>query len=74
MSLYLPVRKSQHVAVAICPRCKFKYHYDDFVRDPDTGLRVCRFGCADQPDPYRNTSRRVEDVSLPDPKPDEDLV
>lgn len=50
-----------------------KRAYVDMTKDPNTGLRVCIYGCADLIDPYRLPSRKTENISLMYPRPDEDI-
>jgi ribosomal protein L37AE/L43A len=73
MSLYLPVRVKGHAAIAICPRCSFKLYHDEMVQDPNTKVWVCK-KCADKFDPWRLPARQPEDISLPHPRPDEELT
>ena len=74
MSKYLQTEGNNPLTIAICPRCKMKRAYVDFVFDPNTQLRVCRFGCADLKDPYRMPSKNPDKLSVKYPRPDEDLV
>lgn len=72
MGLYLPINAKGTVAVAVCGRCNTKMQYADLRQDPNTKLWVCE-ACCDLLDPYRLPARRVEDVSLQHPRPDEAL-
>lgn len=60
------------VAIAVCPRCSFKYRYDALVKDPNTQQFVCK-DCADLYDPYRMPARVPENITLNRPRPDEKL-
>lgn len=73
MSLFLPVRTSGSAAITICPRCQFKFYYDDMVQDPNNKLWVCK-DCCDIYDPWRLPARQAEDISLQRPRPDEELT
>lgn len=69
MSLYIKTGP-----IAVCDRCKFKMELSKLSSDPNApGLRVCS-GCKDNFDPYRLTPRRVENIVLKHPRPDDDLV
>lgn len=74
MSKYLNTLGEANLAIFICPRCKFKRKIGDMVTDPNTQLKVCRFGCQDQKDPYRLPSRKPEKISIRYPRPEEPLV
>ena len=73
MSLYLDVNLKGTVAIAICPRCNFKYQYDALVVDPNNKIRVCK-DCCDIYDPWRLPARKSEDISLQHPRPDTELT
>jgi len=70
---YLDTSGQKNLAIFICPRCRMKRMYVDMVEDPNTKLKVCRFGCADQLDPYRLPPRQTENISIQYPRPDEDI-
>lgn len=74
MPLYLDTMGENCYSIAICGRCKMKRKYSELVEDPNSKLRVCIYGCADELDPYRLPTRKTEDISLQYPRPDEDLV
>jgi RNase P subunit RPR2 len=71
--LYLPVRTKGSAAIAICTRCGFKMYYADLKKDPNSNNFYCK-DCVDIYDPWRLPARRAEDISLPHPRPDEELV
>lgn len=73
MSHYLPVNTGKSVAIAICPRCKFKVQYADLRQDPNNKNWYCK-SCVDLYDPWRLPARDPEDISLDHPRKDEDLV
>lgn len=74
MPRYLNTRGNSHLSIAVCDRCRLKVAYDDLSPDGNSpGLRVCS-ACNDQLDPYRLPARRTEDVTLPNPRPDEPLT
>jgi len=73
VSLYLPVRTRGSAAITVCPRCQFKFHYDDMKQDPNNKIWVCK-DCCDLYDPWRLPARQAEDISLRHPRPDEELV
>lgn len=73
MPKFLRTDGNAPLSIFICPRCKFKRAYVDMVTDLNTGLKVCRFGCQDEKDPYRLPTRKVENISLRYPRPDEDI-
>ncbi len=73
MSKYLKTKGCSNLAIAICPRCKFKIKYEDLVKDPNTQQMVCP-ECQDQLDPYRLPVRAGDKFNLQYPRPDEDLV
>ena len=73
MPRYLSPSSSGKVAIAICGRCKFKFHYNELRRDRNIpGLYVCD-DCCDLYDPYRLPARKSEDIALRHPRKDEDL-
>lgn len=73
MSLFLPVRLGQSVAIGVCARCHKKAYLTDLRSDPNSpGLRV-HAECADVLDPYRKAMRQPENISLINPRPDEPL-
>ena len=73
MPLYLPVKSSGTMAVAVCDRCKRKVYYSELSPDGNSpGLRVCD-GCNDGKDKYRRPARKTEVITLRQPRPDEDL-
>jgi hypothetical protein len=75
MSAFLDTRGKSTLAVAICDRCKMKRPAAEMRFDGDRpGLRVCSRGCSDQLDPYKLPARQTEDIAVPYPRPDEDLV
>jgi hypothetical protein len=48
-----------------------KRAYDDCSSDGNIpGLRVCKFGCNDNKDPYRLPMRQPEKISVRFPRPD----
>ena len=73
MPRYLAPASSGKVAVAICPRCHFKVHYNDLVKDGNIpGLMVCS-SCRDNKDPYKLPARKTENIALQYPRPDDTL-
>ena len=74
MPRYLDTSGNTVVSIAICDRCRMKRAYVDLVSDPNSpGLRVCKFGCVDDFDPWRLPARRTEDIALQHPRPDVDI-
>ena len=74
MSMWLDTRGNSVLSIAICDRCKFKRAYDDIESDRNIpGLRVCKFGCNDERDPYRLPMRMTEKISIRFPRPDADV-
>lgn len=75
MSRYLaPVEVGGHLAIAVCPRCKFKRYYGDLERDPNTNQMVCKYGCVDIYDPYRLPPKAPDQLTLQYPRSEEPLV
>ena len=73
MPLYLPVSTKGSAAIAVCDRCKLKFHYDELRPDGNSpGLRVCK-DCCDVKDPWRLPARQTENITLRYPRPDENL-
>jgi hypothetical protein len=74
MSRFLDTRGKALLSVGICDRCRMKRPLVDLGPDGDSpGLRVCNRGCSDELDPYRLPARRPETITVPFPRPDEDL-
>jgi hypothetical protein len=74
MPRYLDTRGEAYLAIAVCDRCRLKVRYTELRPDGNSpGLRVCA-DCCDQYDPWRLPARRTEDVTLPNPRPDEPLT
>jgi len=74
MPLYLPAKTvGGTVAIAICARCSLKMYAGNRVKDPNNGLLVHK-ECCDVYDPWRLPARQSEDITVRDPRPDEDLV
>jgi hypothetical protein len=68
---WLDTRGNTVLTIQICDRCKMKRAYDDVQQDENIpGLRVCRFGCIDQKDPYRLPMRQPEKIAVRFPRPD----
>ena len=65
--------KGGTVAIAICPRCSFKYHYDELRQDPNTKQWVCK-DCCDIYDPWRLPALVPENITLTHPRPDDSVV
>jgi len=58
---------------AMCDRCGFKVKYLDRVRDPNKpSLLVCRV-CVDELDPQRKPQRQMEQIALPNARPNQSL-
>lgn len=75
MSLYLGTRGLSTVAIGVCDRCKMKRPLASLSADGNSpGLRVCDRGCNDTMDPWRLPARKVEDISVRYPRPDEALT
>jgi hypothetical protein len=75
MPKYLPsTLVNGHLAVAICPRCKFKRYYGDLVMDPNTNQMVCSNGCKDLYDPYRLAPKEPDQITLRYPRAEEELT
>lgn len=75
MSKFLETRGNSVLTIAICDRCKMKRAYDDIEYDRNIpGLRVCKFGCNDERDPYRLPARQPEKISVRFPRPDAPLT
>ena len=70
MGLYLKPNMRGSVAIAICGRCNQKIQYDDLKVDPNNGQYYCP-KCVDVLDPWRKPARKVEDISLQHPRPDD---
>jgi hypothetical protein len=69
---WLDTRGNTVLTIVICSRCKFKRSYDDTENDQNfPGLRVCKFGCNDNKDPYRLKMRQPEKIAVRFPRPDE---
>jgi len=59
---------------AMCDRCGFKIKYLNRYRDPNKpGLLVC-VDCVDLLDPEFKPQRQMEQVGLPDARPNQSLV
>jgi len=72
---WLNTRGGSVLTIAICDRCKMKRAYDDIQQDGNIpGLRVCKFGCSDEKDPYRLPMRQPEKISVRFPRPDADVA
>lgn len=69
MSLWHPLNTGSNVAIALCPRCHFKYQYTELVQDPNNDNWYCK-KCADLIDAWRLPPRRTEDISLQHARPD----
>lgn len=69
MSLWHPLNTGSNVAIALCPRCHFKYQYTDLVQDPNNDNWYCP-DCSDLIDAWRLPPRRTEDISLQHARPD----
>jgi hypothetical protein len=68
---WLNTRGNSVLTIQVCDRCKMKRAYDDVQEDGNTpGLRVCKFGCIDNKDPYRLKMRQPEKISVRFPRPD----
>lgn len=75
MSLYVDTRGAAVRSVGICDRCKMKRRLVDLSADRNSpGLRVCDRGCNDEYDPWRLPMRKVEDISVQYPRPEEPIV
>jgi len=75
MSRFLNTSGNSIIAIAVCDRCRMKRAYVDLSADPNSpGLRVCRFGCADDIDPYRLPPPPSEIITLEFPRPDEAIT
>jgi hypothetical protein len=60
--------------VGLCDRCRRRYPLSLLNPDGDQpSLRVCA-SCCDERDPYKNPARAAEDVSLRNPRPEENLT
>lgn len=71
MPKWLNTRGNTVLTIVVCDRCKMKRSYDDCSSDGNTpGLRVCKFGCNDNKDPYRLPMRQPEKISVRFPRPD----
>ena len=69
---WLDTRGNSVLTIVICARCKMKRSYDDVQDDQNfPGLRVCKFGCIDNKDPYRLKMRQPEKIAVRFPRPDE---
>jgi len=74
MPKWLDTRGNTVLTIQICDRCKMKRAYDDVQQDENIpGLRVCRFGCIDQKDPYRLPMRQPEKIAVRFPRPDANI-
>ncbi len=74
MPLFLTRGKSQSPTVAICDRCRAKFFLTDLKRDRNSpGLRVCD-SCNDEKDPYKLPQRTPENISVKDPRVEEQLI
>lgn len=72
MSKYLNTLGQDNLAIAVCPRCKFKVRYVDLQIDPNDQQYRCP-KCVDLYDPYRLPPRAPDQISLQYPRPDEPL-
>jgi len=71
MPKWLNTRGNAVLTIVVCDRCKMKRSYDDCSSDGNTpGLRVCKFGCNDNKDPYRLPMRQPEKIAVRFPRPD----
>jgi len=71
MPKWLNTRGNAVLTIVVCDRCKMKRAYDDCSSDGNIpGLRVCKFGCNDNKDPYRLPMRQPEKISVRFPRPD----
>jgi hypothetical protein len=70
---YLDTRGRAVLTVGICDRCQLKFSLCDLTADRNApGLRVCD-QCNDAFDPYRLPARKTEDITVPNPRPDQPL-
>jgi len=69
MGLFLPVRNSGTVAIAVCQRCNKKMPYSELYKDPNNGMMVCKDDL-DIYDPWRLPARVPENISLEYPRTD----
>lgn len=69
MGLFLPVKNTGSVAIAVCPRCAKKMYLDDMVQDPNNMQWYCKED-ADLLDPWRLPARGADKISLEHPRPD----
>ena len=69
MGLFLPVKNTGSVAIAVCQRCNKKMYYSDLHKDPNNGMMVCKEDL-DQYDPWRLPARGADKISLEHPRPD----
>lgn len=75
MSRFLNTSGNDIIAIAVCDRCRMKRAYVDLGPDPNNpGLRVCRFDCADELDPYRLPAPPPDIITLEYPRPDEAIT
>ena len=75
MARFLNTTGSATLSVAICDRCRMKRRLVDLESDGDApGLRVCKFGCSDEKDPYKLPPRVADRITVQYPRPDEDLT
>lgn len=72
MSIYLRTKGESNLAIAICPRCKFKVKYVDLKMDPNDRQYYCS-SCVDLYDPYRLPPRAPDQIQLQYPRPEEPL-
>lgn len=62
------------MAIAICDRCGFKYHYLELQPDGNSpGLRVCRT-CWDRKDPWRLLRKKPDALALHFPRTEAPLL
>jgi len=74
MPRFLSTTGNAILSIAVCDRCRMKRAYVDLSSDPNSpGLRVCRFGCADEIDPYRLPGPPTDVISLEYARPDAKL-
>lgn len=72
MSKYLDTRGRGDLAIAICPRCKFKVPHASLQMDPNNQQMYCP-KCVDIYDPYRLPPPAPDQFTIQYPRPDEPL-
>lgn len=74
MPRYINTTGLSKIAIGICDRCRRKFPIVDLRPDRNSpGLLVCDAD-NDEFDPWRLPARAAEDITLPNPRPDEPLV